>query len=333
MTRVDEAVARLRRVPSGGTAFVLVACDGRQQFLTLTTPEVSTDVTAATRMEKIMRREVTLCWTFAVMAALTAFQVNARATQDPSTPQPQPQKVDLDELEDKPESYLGKTVTVEGEVDRVLGPHLFTIDERNWADAERELPVVVPEPFAAIVRTDAPVVVTGVVQKVPIAKIQQTLNILSSDPKIKAEIETRPVLVAQEVVAAGQAGVSLRVRAGESGTSGTGAPGATGTSGTGRSAHTVTDPAEAARATDTSLVGRRVDLKGAVTTKVTDEGFWINLPGGERIFVLTGKKSGAREGGQASVQGVILEMPEGLRVKLDAPNEPIYIFADRVTAQ
>jgi hypothetical protein len=291
-----------------------------------------------------MRREVTLCLTLAVTAALTAFQVNARAAQDPSKPQPQQpqqrpqqqapgqaQKVDLDELKDKPESYLGKTVTVEGEVDRVLGPHLFTIDERDWVDAERELPVVVPEPFAAIVHTDAPVRVTGVVQKVPIAKIQQDWNILSSDPKIKAEIETRPVLVATEVMAAAPGGLSLRVRTGQPvGTSGTGAPGTARAAG---SAGTVTDPAEAARSTDTSLVGRRVDLKGAIATKVTDEGFWIHLPSGERIFVLTGKKSGAKEGGSASVQGVILEMPEGLRVKLGAADEPIYIFAHRVTAQ
>jgi hypothetical protein len=285
-----------------------------------------------------MRREVTLCLTLALTAALTAFQVNARAAQDPSKPsKPQPQqpqqqpqqqapgqaqKVDLDELEDKPESYLGKTVTVEGEVDRVLGPHLFTIDEREWVDAERELPVVVPEPFADIVRTDAPVLVTGVVQKVPIAKIQQGWNFLSSDPKIKAEIETRPVLVATEVMAVAPAGLSLRVRTGQPvGTSGTGAPG------------TVTDPAEAARSKDKSLVGRRVDLKGVMVTKVTDEGFWINLPSGERIFVLTDKKSGAKEGGNTSVQGIILEMPEGLRVKLGAADEPIYIFADNVTAK
>ena len=291
-----------------------------------------------------MRREVTLCWTLAVTAGLMAVQVNARATQDPSKPQPQPQqqqqapgqvqKVDLDELEDKPETYLGKTVTVEGEVDRVLGPHLFTIDERNWVDAERELPVVVPEPFAAIVHTDAPVRITGVVQKVPIAKIQQGWSLFSSDPKIKAEIETSPVLVATEVVAAGPGGLSLRVRTGDPvGTSAAGAPGATGTSGASRSGQTVTDPAEAARSTDKSLVGRRVDLKGAITTKVTDEGFWINLPSGERIFVLAGKKSGAKEGGKAAVQGVILEMPEGLRVKLGAGDEPIYIFADKVTAQ
>jgi hypothetical protein len=201
-------------------------------------------------------------------------------------------------------------------------------------DAERELPVVVPEPFAAIVRTDAPVRVTGVVQKVPIAKIQQDWSLFSSDPKIKAEIETSPVLVATEVVAAGPGGLSLRVRAGDpASTSAAGVPGATGTSGASRSGQTVTDPAEAARSTDNSLVGRRVDLKGAIATKVTDEGFWINLPSGERIFVLTGKKSGAKEGGTTSVQGIILEMPEGLRVKLGAADEPIYIFADNVTAK
>ena len=38
VTNVDEAVAELRRVPPGGTAFVLVARDGQQQFLTLTKP-------------------------------------------------------------------------------------------------------------------------------------------------------------------------------------------------------------------------------------------------------------------------------------------------------
>jgi hypothetical protein len=285
-----------------------------------------------------MRREVTLCGTLALTAALTAFEVDARGAQDPAKPQQpqqtapaQPQKVDLDELEDKPESYLGKTVIVEGEVDRVLSPHLFTIDERNWADAERELPVLVPEPFAAIVQTDAPVVVRGVVQKVPIAKIQPAWSLFSSDPKIRAEIETRPVLVAEEVIAAGPGGLSLRVRLGDP--VGKPAPGTTATSGSPRGGQTVTDPSEAARSTDKSLVGRRVDLKSAVTTKVTDEGFWIDLPSGERIFVLAGKKSGAKEGGKASVQGVILEMPEGLRVKLGAANEPIYIFADRVTAQ
>jgi hypothetical protein len=101
-------------------------------------------------------------------------------------------KVDLDDLEKHPEKYEGKTVTVEGEVDRVLGPHLFTIDEKNWVDVDRELPVVVPDPFAAIVRSDSAVRVTDTIEKVPIATIERERPLLSREPKLKAEIETRP---------------------------------------------------------------------------------------------------------------------------------------------
>jgi hypothetical protein len=32
--------------------------------------------------------------------------------------------VKLDDLEDKPENFVGKTVTVESEVDKLIGPHL-----------------------------------------------------------------------------------------------------------------------------------------------------------------------------------------------------------------
>lgn len=38
VTSVEEAIGDLRRIPAGGTAFVLVARDGQQRFLTLTKP-------------------------------------------------------------------------------------------------------------------------------------------------------------------------------------------------------------------------------------------------------------------------------------------------------
>jgi hypothetical protein len=178
-------------------------------------------------------------------ATLTA-QQQTKSQQQSNAP-PQVIKLDLDELETHPEKYVGKTVTVEGEVDRVLGPHLFTIDERNWKDLEREMPVVVPEPFAAIVRSDTPVRVTGTVQKIPIAQIEKARGFFS-DAKVKAEIETRPVLLASEVTTVAPAAVSLRVRTDQPvGTSGTSA----GTP--------VTDVGQLAKATDKNLVGRRVD--------------------------------------------------------------------------
>ena len=84
-----------------------------------------------------------------VTPALMSAQQQTNSQKRTANTTNRPITIDLDELEDNPEKYVGKTVTVEGEVDRVLGPHLFTIDERDWVDADREMPVVVPEPFAA----------------------------------------------------------------------------------------------------------------------------------------------------------------------------------------
>ncbi|RPI55378.1 MAG: hypothetical protein EHM55_08065 [Acidobacteria bacterium] len=262
------------------------------------------------------------------MAVLTAISAASPSTaqqqttsQQPSAPATQAMKIDLDELETHPEKYVGKTVIVEGEVDRVLGPHLFTIDERNWKDLERELPVVVPDPFAAIVRSDTPVRVTGTVQKVPIAEIERSRGFLT-DAKIKAEIETKPALVATEVTTVAPVAVSLRVRTNQPapiGTSGTSAP--------------ITDVGQLAKSNDKSLVGRRVDVKDAPVVGVSPEGFWVRLPSGERIFVMPTSTTAVREGQTAAVQGVVLELPEGLRVKVNAGEEPIYIYADRVTAR
>jgi hypothetical protein len=266
----------------------------------------------------------------ACIALLVAMLMTAPAAQQP-TRQPPPQqpaaqtpatrpattagamKIDLDELEKHPEKFLGKTVTVEGEIDRVLGPNLFTIDERDWVDADREMAVVVPEPFAAIVRSDVPVRVTGTVEKMPIAKIAHGVF---NDQKIKAEIETQPVLVASDIVAT-QSGVNLRVQVDKPDTSGaTGQP--------------LTDVNEVAKGNDKNLVGKRVDLNGVMITSVGHEGFWVRTPSGERIFVLTKGKPGVKEGQQAEVKGVVLELPEGLKVQVNAGNESIYILADSV---
>jgi hypothetical protein len=245
--------------------------------------------------------------------------------QKPASSGTQAATVDLDELEDNPDKFLGKTVVVEGEVDRVLSPHLFTIDERNWADAERELPVVVPEPFAAIVQSDTPVRVTGTVQKVPIAQVEREWGVLGNEPKIRADIETRPELLATEVTANTKAAVTLRLRTDQP-------VGTAGTAGSGSSAP-ITETGQVAQARDKSLVGRRVDLKDASVTGVSEPGFWISLPSGERIFVLPAQKTAVRQGQTAAIRGVVLELPEGLRIKVNAKDEPVYIYADSVAAR
>ena len=270
-------------------------------------------------MRRHLLRQPLACVVLLVTMLITAPAAQQPAPQQPAaqTPAARPAttggatKLDLDELENHPEKFLGKTVTVEGEVDRVLGPNLFTIDERDWVDADREMAVVVPEPFAAVVKTDVPVRVTGTVEKMPIAKIAHGLF---NDQKIKAEIEKQPVIVATDIVAT-QSGANLRLHVDKLDTAGA-------------TAQPLTDVNEVAKANDKNLVGRRVDLMGVMVTSVSNEGFWIRTPSGERIFVLTKGKPGVKEGQQTEVKGVVLELPEGLKIQVKGGNEPIYILAD-----
>ena len=142
-------------------------------------------------------------------AAVTAQQPPAK--QGPIASDTPAATVKLDDLEDKPENFLGKTVTVQGEVDKMLGPHLFTVDERGWADPARELPVSVPAPFIVTLKEKAVVRITGTVEKVPIAKLESEVGPLT-DAKLRAEIDKQPVLVATAVT--DTAGKSLLTRKG-----------------------------------------------------------------------------------------------------------------------
>ena len=47
-------------------------------------------------------------------------------------------KVTVDQLENDATGFIGKTVSVDAEVEEVYGPRLFTIDEPTWGDLEGE---------------------------------------------------------------------------------------------------------------------------------------------------------------------------------------------------
>lgn len=269
-----------------------------------------------------MRRDLFAPSVVVLAAMLAGFVAAAAAQEKPQEHQQQPQqqatKVNLDDLEKHPEQYLGKTVMVEGKVAKILGPHLFTVDQPKWIDLGREMPVVVPDPFAAIVQKDARVMVTGKVEKVPLARVEQEPG-LRDEEKLRVEIETKPVLVANELTAI-QSGVVLRVRADQPvGTSGKGGPAA------------VTDPNQLAQAQPKDVVGKRVELNDVTVAGTTAHGFWINTPGGKRIFVQPTEKSKAsvKDGQHVSIHGTVLEMPEGLKKEVKGDSS-IYIYADHV---
>ena len=167
-------------------------------------------------------------WESAVGVVALACAVSVSAAQQPAAQRPGTQQppanqgpiksdkpatvVKLDDLEDKPENFVGKLITVEGEVGKLLGAHLFTIDERGWVDLAREMPVSVPAPFMAALRDDMLVRVTGMVEKVPIERLEKEVGPIV-DAKLRERIANRPVLVATEV-AERPTGKSLLTRKG-----------------------------------------------------------------------------------------------------------------------
>lgn len=256
----------------------------------------------------------------AITAAPKEVQQSGGSQQKPPAAADQPSKVDLEDVERHPEKYIGKTVTVEGEATEVLGPHLFTVDEPKWFHLRGGMLVVVPEPFAAIVRRDAPVRVSGTVEKVVLAEAKRKWSFLT-DPKIQVDLFEKPVLVAKEVTTVAPSIVSLRV----------GPEQPVGTTGS-TAAAPVKDLNQLASATDSALVGRKVDLTGTVV-RTEGNGFWVRTPSGDEVYVLPASKTAVREGQTAAIRGTVLETPRQDNRATKGKQHPVYVYADSVASK
>jgi hypothetical protein len=264
-------------------------------------------------------------------------------------------KVNLDDLEDHASQYTGKRITVTGEIQNVLGPRLFTVDEDDWIDFDGETLVLVPAPAIAFVREDRPVTITGTVRPFVKAEIEHEWGWFNDQPRLEAEFTKRPVLVADSITSvgenvsvmmtfdrAGSAASSNRTATGQSAATGqaqqsstpkTGqSPGPAGQAA--QSGQPVTNLRELARTTDERLVGRMVNLQNAnVTSTVSTGGFWITSDS-ERLFVLPSDRTNVQQGQQVSIMGTVLELPNQMKDRLDkgnrAQHEEIYIYATQV---
>ena len=270
-------------------------------------------------------------------------------------------KVQLDDLEENPSKYAGKTVSVDGEVEKVLGPRLFTIDEPNWGDLDGEILVFMPSALAALFAEDDKVTISGTMRPFVKTELQREWGWLDPRPEIEAEFAVRQVLVADRLIG-GNGDLALKLTAvpesvGTAGTSASGtsvtssgtAASGTATSGTpparsdssarphattGRAPAVVTI-AEAVSASADS-VGRGVDLNNVRVAELEkDGGFWIRDEQGNRAFVLPQDHRGTRvpAGQQVSIRGVLLEMPSGMRDRLNATKDnkaDLYVFATSI---
>jgi hypothetical protein len=268
-----------------------------------------------------MKRIITCVTAFTAALLLTAA---APARSQQKQPASGPEKVDLSDLEKNPAKYLGKTLTVNGEVDAVLGPKLFEIDEPNWVDPDREVLVYTDAPLAALVDENDRVTVTGTLMPFAEVKLERDWGFSSLGPDVKAKISTRPVLVAKHLVdAKGKKVMEIILDPS--------AP--TGTTGTADTQAAVSSTDSIAKASDTALVGRKVAIRSAKVDRVESNGaFWVKTSAGESVYVMpSNDKMKVQAGQTVSIEGRVLRSPDQLKAQTKGVG-PVYVYATSIKA-
>jgi hypothetical protein len=237
-------------------------------------------------------------------------------------------KVPIDQIEDNPAKYIGQTITVDAEVDKVVGPHLFTIDEPDWIDLDGETLVYLPSNLAALVHEGDCVTVSGTMKKMALSDLRREWGWLDTTPAMEARLTKRPLLVASRVVG-GDSNRALLIDVNRSTAS---TP--VGTSGTVGSGSTIDDVSKISSMKDQSI-GHTVALNDVTVGKSAGRGFWLRVDNGSDVFVLPaapGQRS-VHQGQTLSIDGVVLQMPRSMRDRLDAPRDAdtqAYIYATSV---
>lgn len=257
----------------------------------------------------------------AALAALPAAAALAQENQASGTAKNNPQAtVRINTIEENAANYRGKTVTVEGEVDEVLGPRMFKVDEQAWLDFDGETLVFVPAPLAVVVREGEPVTVTGTLRTIADVELDGEWGWFPLEPEAQAQVNRRNVIVATAIRS--EAGPDVTSRLLDPAQP---APGAA-----------LTDVAMLARSETGKLVGRRVNLSDVrVVSIAKDGGFWLNA-GGDTLFVLPARADAWKlyPGDTVSVSGTVLSMPEAMKARVSdrkiGSDEAIYVYASEL---
>ena len=268
-----------------------------------------------------MKRIITCVTSFTAALLLTA-AAPAESQQKPA--ESAPAKVDLNDLEKNPANYLGKTLTVTGEVNAVLGPKLFEIDEPNWADPDREVLVYTDAPLAALVDENDRVTVTGTLMPFAEVQMERDWGFSSLGPEVKAKIRTRPVLVAKHLVdARGKKVMEIILDPSTP----------TGTTGTEDTQAAITSVDSIAKATDTALVGRKVAIQSVKVDRVESNGaFWVKTSAGESVYVMpSNNKMKVQAGQTVNIEGRVLRTPDQLKAQTKGIG-PVYVYATSIKA-
>lgn len=249
------------------------------------------------------------------------------ATAPMVTSSPEGMSVSVGELEEQPSHYIGQTISVDAEVEKVLGPRVFTIDEPNWIDLDGEVLVHMPSALATLVRPDDRVRITGTVRPFVKADFEQDWSWFGDDSdKVSVSLERRPVLVATKIIG-GDDDRAMFIAKSESEGSTANAAGTR----ENRANPTVSSVVAIAPV----AVGRYVELEQVKVDRVTDNGFFITS-GDTSVFVrpADGNQTTVRAGETVSIDGIVLTMPSSMRDQFDkmhSRGSSVYVYATDVS--
>ncbi|MGV3520539.1 hypothetical protein [Luteitalea sp.] len=227
-------------------------------------------------------------------------------------------RVAVGDLEEHATKYTGKTISVDAEVEKVLGPRLFTIDEPSWADLDGEVLVYMPSSLATLVRADDLVTITGSMQPFVQAEVEREWKWFAGEPEINAQLSRRPVLVASRI-SGGDDDRALFISKG------------TATSSPARS-----DAVSSVREITPTAVGKTVDLKQVeVGRVVAGRGFFV-VAGPQTVFVrpANGEVPQVKAGQTVSLEGIVLTLPPGARDEIKrerAGRADVYVYATEIS--
>ncbi|MGD9905316.1 MAG: hypothetical protein AB7U83_17755 [Vicinamibacterales bacterium] len=250
-------------------------------------------------------------------AAATARAVADRTDSTAAT------RVALDDIEDEPMRFLGQTVRVDAEVEKVFGPRLFTIDEPDWIDFDGETLVHAPTAMAALVRPGDLVTVTATVTRFAAADVEHEWGWVGLDPDTADEHANRPLLEATRIVG-GSDGMVLLIDVDERRAM---------VAGTRRDEPVITAGHEIANGGE-ELIGRRVRLRGVAVAALADDGFYA-MTAGPSVFVLPSDPAGGdvAAGDLVTIEGLVLPSPRHMAPAGDQgqdTNGEVYVLATTV---
>ena len=134
--------------------------------------------------------------------------------QENTSEQTEQSESQLEQITENPSSFIGKTVTVAGEVQDVFSQQAFKIADQT---AGEELLIVFPEALPAeraqeaeqLLADNANAQVTGVVRVATLAEYESDYGLLFDDPGVEVEFEGKPVLVATNVMFTDASGMNF----------------------------------------------------------------------------------------------------------------------------